>query len=161
MSKFTSYPLLFIGTLALLSSCSLKQICEERFPPTPYDSIVTVVKDSLIHDTIYTSYQELTFDTLIPCDPKIIYRKEVVKGGLTGIVNIENGRLSFTCKDDSLKLIINKLQRKIFETRSTQKVITKEIKYTAWYDIACRWLLLIIILVLLLDLLRTIIKNKL
>lgn len=114
--------------------CTTQKRCYEKFPPITFDSVI--VKDSVyaVHDTIYTPYQELSFDTLIPCDPKIVYVKEVKKGGLTGSVSIKGGKMSFECKSDSLQAVISRLERKITTNRLVREIPkTIEVKYTAWY----------------------------
>ena len=132
--------LLLLITVSLYS-CSLKEICDNRFPPSPYDSIS--IRDSIVWDSIpvWSGGNNVAFDTISPCDPKIIYVKEVKKNGLTGTVKIKNGKLSFECKSDSLmKLLVTERHDRVVE-KSKQKVIYRDVeRKKPWYESALEWM---------------------
>lgn len=146
--KRLSKIIFFVSAIALLGSCSLHTICNERFPCVPYDSIQ--IKDSLIcceHDTINMPYEEAFFDTSSPCPPQIAFHKEINNGGITGILDISDGKLRFSCKQDSLQRIINSLRHDHFVVRSSRQP-PKEIKVVPWWYKMLAWSNLLWILII-------------
>lgn len=114
--------------LACLSGCSLQKICEDRFPPTPYDSIV--VRDSIIHDTITVMqpYEELFFTEEVPCPPQAEFKRETKKNGLTSTVTIKGGKIAVTCKQDSVEKELIRTRHQLFTTRSKKQIVEKRIE---------------------------------
>ncbi len=137
-----------ILTCHLLTSCITQQRCLEKFPPQAttiehtHDSIVTVI------DTVLVPYQELSFDAASPCPPAVVYHKTVSNGGLTSTVDIKDGKITQTCKADSIQAIVNAQKEYITKTiRNTLKPIDIPIR-DSWYYFfrAGFWILLFIVL---------------
>lgn len=140
--------ILLLSIVVLLLGCVTQQRCLDKFPPKvtiiehTHDSIVTV------HDTVLMPYQEVSFDTVSPCNDTVYYFKEVSKGGLTSTVEIKNGKIKQTCKADSIQAIVNAQKEYITKTiRNTLKPIDIPIR-DSWYYFfrAGFWILLIIVL---------------
>lgn len=141
---------LFIGILVLLGSCVTHQKCVEKFGWKDSDTII--YKDSLyiVHDTLYIPYQELSFDTSSPCPPQVVYHKKIKKGRQTLTIDIKNGKLTASCKEDSLMQIINNERRDKVKTvikNNSETIIVKEVP---WWSIALNWLNLFWILIIIL-----------
>lgn len=139
-----------------LTSCITRQKCEERFPS---ESTTTEIKDSLIRDTIYVPYEELSFDTASPCPENVVYRKEVKRGRLTGVVEINEGKLRFACKEDSLQIIIEKNERQIKTLEKRPGYVREVEKPLPWkyefYKFGFFTLLIILLLATILWLLKS------
>lgn len=156
--------ILFLLICFSLASCSLKEICDKNFPPIPWETTKTDTVDRFVHDTLYVPYQDVSFDTTSPCPPSVNYRKEITSGRLTGIVDISEGRLRFTCKEDSLKMVIKKKERHIRTLQSRvdvppPKTIAAPIP---WYYDFYKWgfWTLLLIIALLLYMLYRLLKTK-
>lgn len=129
--------------LIALSSCVTQKRCNEKFPPEI--SEVTIVHDSIVHDTISVPYQELSFDTTSPCPPQVEYHKEKRVGGLVSSVTIHKGVITQKCSDDSLQVVINSLHR-IILTHKKEAPKTVEVKHIPWWAYACAFLAAILLI---------------
>lgn len=119
--------LIFIAiSVFVFSSCVTRKRCAEKFPP----QIVT--KDSIIEKEIIT-YRDTTItvpgDSVqihdsIPC-PDVVYKKTATsKGGkTTATVSINRGKLSVSCKTDSLRAVVDSLVT-VDKTREVYKTET-------------------------------------
>jgi len=148
-----------IGLTALFAvttiqtGCVTQQKCAERFPPKTHDSIV--YKDSIVfkRDTIFIPAYEFTFDTSGVIPENITFHHTEKKKNLTASVSISKGKLTVTCKEDSLRAIIETQDRLITSYKgSTEVKIVKEFE-KHWYDKPLLYgfnILLIIVFILLL-----------
>lgn len=142
-----------IAIVMAVSSCVTQQKCLEKFPPKPYDSVVTVItyKDTVIRDTVVVPGKGLTIHDTLPC-PELNYHKEVKKDGLTHTVNITKGVLKSDCIADSLILVIDNLvkqkQTLILEKRKEVSVVkVNELTKGQGFLIVCGWLFWICLLI--------------
>lgn len=119
------------------------------FPPIGYDSIVTVDSLIYIHDTLNTPESELSFVTDSPCDTLIVFSHEEKKGAKTASISISKGKIKVVCHDDSMQMIINRLNHQLFTTRSKRDVIVKEVVLPVkWYWKALAFLNLVWLIVI-------------
>lgn len=127
----------YIIILILFSSCITQKRCNDKYPPLVSDSIITIIKDTVLHDTIYLEPEQLVFHDTIPCPD---YHKTITHNHITSTVDIHKGILSVTCKEDSLQKVIDEKVKwiKVLDKRNSVRVETKFI--VNWYDIMCRWL---------------------
>lgn len=154
--------LLFIGILALLSSCSLRKICDKNFPCSPV--ITTEVKDSLIHDTVqvFVPYQELSFDTASPCPPEINYHRAIKRDWITAFVDISNSQIHFFVKEDAHEKAIDVTVKQTTITKV--KVVYKDkvvVQYEVkWYYELYKYGFWIMLLFILLAIIYALLKLK-
>lgn len=144
--------------LTILSSCVTQQRCLNKFPP----QTVTIIKDSIVcvPDSILIPGKTVTMESTSPCPPAVVFHSEIKKNGLTSVVDIRNGVLTQTCKEDSLKHIIE-TERHFRNTVKQIVLPAKEVYLTHWYDIMARWVAIVLFLiwvVIIFD--RTILKGK-
>lgn len=133
---------LFIITACLITGCVTQQKCAERFPPQVIekDNTKTVIRDTVIHDTVKVAGELLLWHDSIPC-PDVKYSKSVTKGGITSTVKIIKGKLKTECKSDSLQKIIETqiktidTYREKANTEIKEKIVYKEY----WHDPFCHY----------------------
>lgn len=135
------YTIVYIFLFISLIGCVTQERCAERFPPrsSTNDTTITIIKDSIRHDTVYIPGMELVFGADIPC-PDAVFHKTETKGHLTGSVNIKKGKVTFKCAADSLQAIIEVKDRIITTLQSrNETVVTPPIPlpwwvpYAGWY----------------------------
>ena len=116
-----------------MTSCLTQKRCYEKFPLTGTQTVIT--KDSIVTctDTVYVTYQELTFAEDSPCPEQVNYSKKVSNKGLTTSVIIKDGKISISCKADSLQALVN--SQKEYITKHIRETLTpKEIPVRdGWY----------------------------
>lgn len=98
--------------------------CAKHYPAQISDSIVTVTNYECDWDTVMVPFKSIVFDTvgLIPND--VVFHHESKKDGLSAYIDINKGKLTFRCAEDSLEAVIE-YQKKIISTTDHQvKVIT-------------------------------------
>lgn len=122
----------------LLSSCSMEKYCNSHYPPQISDSVVTVISYECEYDTIRVPYQEISFDTsFLPED--ILFHHEEKQGSLTAYIDINKGKLTFKCAEDSLQFIIES-QNKIINTSDHRvKMFTVKEFEQHWYYTPLIW----------------------
>lgn len=160
--------ILFMLSVTLLSSCVTRNRCNKLYPPEVFkkDSLSTisnqtssiVIRDTIIHDTIRLKGDLITLHDTLPC-PGLNYSKKEKKNRITAEINIKNGVIDVTCKEDSIiqahsievtkyKTIIDKQKEFISRSVDVQaKTIT--VFKTPWYNYFIAGLLLAVILYLL------------
>ena len=130
--------------LVFLFGCVSEQRCLERYPPKE----VTIWRDTTICivDTLYFHYQELTFDTTGIFPESIEYHHESHKGSLSSTIDIHKGKLTTTCKEDSLMNVIDHLVHlPVKELHDTKSVPIRDGWYMFWRS--SFWILLFLLLV--------------
>lgn len=126
--------LIFILTLASLSSCITQEKCYERYPPQVRDS--TVIKDTIIYwvDTFRLPGETVIIEDTIPC-PQLEYHKSVTKNHVTLKIDISKGKVTFMCAADSLQRLLNRERKERVITRTKNFVSKPLIERKAyWYD---------------------------
>lgn len=136
----------YLIAFIFLTSCITQQKCQERYPSQVKDSITTVDKIIILHDTIKEKGAVVLIHDPIPC-PELEYHKSITKDNLTETIDISKGVLTANCKEDSLRKIID-FQAHQISTFDDRKITApgKDIYLMHWYDIALRWWSLITLL---------------
>ncbi len=107
------------------------------FPPVTN----TVTKDSIVtvHDTVPVPGKTVTMEVTSPCPPQTVFHSEVKKNGITSIVDIKDGVLTQSCKEDSLRQAIQRKDHYITTLKhTTPKPITINVR-DFWFKLG--WLL--------------------
>lgn len=130
--------IILIAATGLFSSCSLKRYCQERYPPIQSDSVVTVISYECDYDTVRVPYAEIAFDTAF-LPTSIVFHKEQKKGSLSSYIDIQKGKLTFKCAEDSLKQVIEYQSRliKTVDKRVNTVIIEKYKEH--WYLTPLIW----------------------
>lgn len=157
--------ILFLLSITLLSSCVTRNRCNKLYPPEVYkkDSLSSIstqtnsiiIRDTIIHDTIKLKGDLITLHDTLPC-PGLNYTKKEKKNRITTEINIKNGVIDVTCKEDSIiqahsievtkyKTIIDKQKDFISRSINTESKV-KTIYETPWYDYFLFGLLIAVIL---------------
>ncbi len=118
----------------LFCSCVTQKRCAERFPPKTSDSIRTWITYSCDSFPVYVPYQELTFDTSGIIPVTVNYHHTKREGALTGSVDINNGKLSFKCAEDSLRAVIEYMAKEFHEKDSREKAVNVPLR-DSWYNL--------------------------
>jgi len=132
---------LVFGLILLFASvfqgCVTQSKCERKFPPQTHDSIV--YKDTTIYkrDTVYVPAFEFGFDTIGVIPDNITFKHTEKKKNLTASVSIHKGKLTVTCKEDSLRAIIETKDRIISTYKGNTEVrpVKEFIEY--WWAKPC------------------------
>lgn len=150
---------LVIWTITVQTSCITQEKCRERYPTK--DSSYTrevIISDT---DTMWFAEENYYAEDSIPCPPEIKYHKETHTGGHKITVDIDKGKLTVTCHDDSLQRIINKQRHVITSYQSKQGQVVREVVMkTAWYYTFCVWWFVLSIIFILLCILAEILRKK-
>lgn len=117
-----------LAAIVLLTSCATQKRCNKLYPPQIIvkDSFIQVVKDSIIiKDSLITipgqtiTLTEYFRDTLVFIDTII------QQGNLSLQVKAHKGKLTATCKADSLQKLVQMLRRQLLTiTNNTTKQTT-------------------------------------
>lgn len=123
----------------------------ERFPPEVItkDTTITIVRDSIIHDTVIIPGELIFWRDTIPC-PQLEYHKSVTKNHLTSSVDISKGKIDVECKADSLQKVID-IKQKIINTyrEKANTQIKERVEYKEhWYGPFAGWYTLITLVIL-------------
>lgn len=128
-----------IACLGWLSSCVTQSKCERLFPTN--DSTSTVYREIpvYIHDTVWTPYVDVDFDTSsIGLPVNIEFKHTVKKGHVTGSVEISKGKLTFNCKADSLQHVVDSLiivtSKSEFRSEKSKPI---EVEVLPWWAKPC------------------------
>ena len=100
-------------------------------------SVKTWVAWYCVKDTVYVPSVELSIDTSGVIPPFVEVHVKEKKQGLTAQVDISKGRLVVTCREDSLRAVIESIRSDTITERYIVKVVKcpdYEHKAT-WYDI--------------------------
>lgn len=129
-------------TCYLLTGCVTQEKCAERFPPQVItkDTTITVIRDTVIRDTVYIGGELLIWHDSIPC-PELKYSKSVTSKGLTSTVTIAKGKLTAECKSDSLENVIE-INNRIIETyreKANTEIKEKIVYREYWHDPFCHY----------------------
>lgn len=154
--------ILFIITACLVTSCVTQEKCAERFPPQVItkDTTITVIRDTVIYDTLKVAGELLIWHDSIPC-PDVKYSKSVTKGGLTSTVKIIKGKLTTECKSDSLQKIIETQINEIntYREKANTEIKEKIVYREYWHDPFCHyWTLFSIVTIIIYAAIRIIAK---
>jgi len=149
MKKRIYYFYLFSFTFSLFCGCSPQQKLQhlenkhpELFKPRIKDSASTTIQ-YVSHDSLITipGQSAVMHDTFLinkPCPTH--FNRTLKSGGETAILNIDSGKVTVICKDDSLKQEIL-LRDKIinnFKEHVQVGVAENDVYKTHWYDYFCR-----------------------
>ncbi len=117
----------------LFTSCATQQKCAMKFPCDVKDSVSYVEKLVLVHDTVFVPYEEVSIEFDLG-DTTINTVKKATKGKLTGTVNIQKGKAKFTCLQDSLQKVIDRMEveKSTNKTKSSIQIKTEYVNH--WYD---------------------------
>jgi hypothetical protein len=130
------------------------------------DSIITV------HDTITIKGDSVFIRKYIHCDSlnhiKPFEEKKKVGNASLDVVIDQNGKLTATASCDSLQRIIEEQKQLIHQLHSEKTTITKTTEKKTpvithepyWYDIACRWIAGIVLLIIIVFVIYSYIKLK-
>jgi hypothetical protein len=149
--------LLFITTILLLISCSKKTTTTNS---ELFDS--TFVQETVRLDTVFIAGDTVRLTELIECDSVTNKPKPFKVSGKSGRASVKvsvkkNGQLSVIAICDSLKEVIQVMDKEIFRLRQEKKVITTTLqpsKFKVWFDTTCKILAGIFILLILFFVLR-------
>ena len=108
----------------------LASSCSKKLQPT----IETVYRDSIIErkvivpkdTTIYIAGDSVSIHDTLPC-PDYEAKETSKTGKLTASVSIKNGKLTATCKQDSLQKRITWLEAELTKERYSLKTTTKTV----------------------------------
>ena len=148
---------IIILCITILCSCVTQKRCDEKFPPQITST--TVTKDSIvcITDTMWLDPAQIVIRDSIPCPD---YHHTLTQGTHHATIDIKAGHLTVTCKDDSLREIIE-YQKHIMTTIASQvKVQTVTVMKTAWYYTFCVWWLVLTLIMAVLMIAWKILVNK-
>ena len=114
---------------ACLTQKRVNKICNEC--PSKIDSVI-VVRDSIVYKdtTVYVDKRIVSYRDTIFCDSLGIvkpFMKVVKSNGLKATVKVQNNNITVDCETDSLKLVIDKLNKEVYRLESIKrtKVIEK------------------------------------
>lgn len=124
----------------LFSSCITQEKCLERYPYKVL-SDSTSIKETSSHkrDTTYLPGAIVSVTVTIPC-PDLDYHKEEKKGHVTGIIDIKDGKINFTCREDSLMQINDSLTKQLNILRHiVVQAPEAKPKCTSGWHSYCQW----------------------
>ncbi len=152
-SLFTFTFSLFIGCTPQQKLQHLENNHPELFKPTVKDSISNMVQ-YVTHDSIIDipGQSVVLYDTFLVNKPCPTHFHKVLKtGNETATLNIDSGRITVTCHDDSLKKEIAVRDKIIssFKEHIQVGVAEHDVYLTHWYDYFCRTIVAISLLFLL------------
>lgn len=148
--------LIIVVTMLLLAGCSKK--LQPTIETVHNDSIVETIKYVPKKEIVYIDGEQVIIYDTIKCQDYEATATSAT-GKLTNTVSIKNGRLTSTCKQDSLQHIVEWLETELtkekysLKTRTETKYVPvdKLIKYTPkWH-----WYLHAVLLLLVLWIFRT------
>jgi len=138
-SKLQQY---LVYCIFVFSSCVTQKKCEQKFPSKETDSVETVI--SFVHDTLYKDHPEqlFSFDGPTEIIGNILsdYHHEETKGRQTAILDIHNGKITVSCKEDAYKDTIITLRKQITTTEKKTTIAPPVITYiNHWYHKPLIW----------------------
>lgn len=140
--------IIFITTfiIFLFTSCNTPQHIakmQRKYCPTTSDSLSKAVAK---HDSIvYITTDPISFGLETPCDTLVRIDTVFKKNGIKEEIKGNYKHLVFTCKDDSLKQVIEGLNTSI--TKKETKVVTEKcaLKHHSGWDSFCNWFTVIVL----------------
>jgi len=167
--------LVLVAGFILLQLSSCKTVKQAMSPKVAKEAETTnndsfVYKEKLVHDTITVPGESIIIKIPVPvnCDSsktqqlknsvtnkETHYQSKSSHSSLT--VDQTANQFTINCTCDSFKAIVNakntEIQQLKATSHSTSQTITVPVAFVPWYDIACRWLagifiLLIIIIII-------------
>lgn len=152
-SKLLLLIALAILTVVWMTGCMTKKKCEAYCKANVKDSVRVERHDTTItkwrDTTVYLPGETVKIRDFVFCDSlnKAQMPKTKVKGKhLTATVEIKDNKLAVDCAEDSLIAVNAKLRDELRISKEStyhKQVVTVEKQYTAWYDIAARWVALL------------------
>lgn len=147
----------FIFAIVVLSSCSKKITTTST---ELFDS--TFIEEKVRFDTVFVAGDTVRLKEWIECDSVTNQPKPFKAFGKSGRASVRlavknNGDLIVVSACDSLTKVIQVMDKEIFRLRQEKKVVTvfhQPSKFKVWFDITCRILAAILILLILFVVLR-------
>ncbi len=139
--------ILVIGLLMLLAGCCPKVV---QMGADRIDSVRVVERERI--DTVFFPGEMLTIDMEIECDsvtnkPKPATFSKQQGGARTTITVDDQGRLQGRAGCDSLAAVVKLKDIEIFRLQKEKTASVVEVaKPTPWYDMMCRWIAGIVVL---------------